>query len=353
MKIGVSCSVFLDSKITLTDALNFLEKRIKYVELLCDGNMNIMKKENIEVVDSYNLKYTLHCPLTDLNLSSFREKIRLVSLDFVKDILQIANKVDSSILVLHPGYCVFKDDYSMALESLIKTLKELNRIQEEYSTKITIENMPSYSMFMFREPDKEIFEHLGDIKITFDIGHAFLNKNIEDFLDKEVIEVSKRFFPSLSRSFEDPRAIVINEDGYKYIQDCEEEFDVIIVDSTDPVGFAHVLTTEEFFRLAFRALREEGIFAAQTESLHYHLDMVVKTQKSLRKVFPVVDLYTSVVPIYAGYWWTYSIASKKHPVREPCRKVQANTRIYSEEMHRYAFLPTSFYERVLSGDFKY
>ena len=188
MKIGVSCSVFLDSKITLTDALNFLEKRVKYVELLCDGNMNIMKKENIEVVDSYNLKYTLHCPLTDLNLSSFREKIRLVSLDFVKDILQIANKVDSSILVLHPVYCVFKDDYSMALESLIKTLKELNRIQEEYSTKITIENMPSYSMFMFREPDKEIFEHLGDIKITFDIGHAFLNKNIEDFLDKEVIE---------------------------------------------------------------------------------------------------------------------------------------------------------------------
>ena len=188
MKIGVSCSVFLDSKITLTDALNFLEKRIKYVELLCDGNMNIMKKENIEVVDSYNLKYTLHCPLTDLNLSSFREKIRLVSLDFVKDILQIANKVDSSILVLHPGYCVFKDDYSMALESLIKTLKELNRIQEEYSTKITIENMPSYSMFMFREPTMEILENLGDIGITFDIGHAFLNRNIESFLDKEVVK---------------------------------------------------------------------------------------------------------------------------------------------------------------------
>lgn len=185
------------------------------------------------------------------------------------------------------------------------------------------------------------------------LKHEEVRRAVLVDIDREVIEVSKRFFPSLSRSFEDPRAIVINEDGYKYIQDCEEEFDVIIVDSTDPVGFAHVLTTEEFFRLAFRALREEGIFAAQTESLHYHLDMVVKTQKSLRKVFPVVDLYTSVVPIYAGYWWTYSIASKKHPVREPCRKVRANTKIYSEEMHRYAFLPTSFYERVLSGDFKY
>ena len=188
MKIGVSCSVFLDSKITLPDALNFLEGRVKYVELLCDGNMNIMKKENIEIVDSYNLKYTLHSPLTDLNLSSFRERIRVASLDLVRDILQVAGEVDSGILVLHPGYCVFKDDYSTALQSLIKTLEELNRIQEEYSTEITIENMPSYSMFMFREPTEEILEHLGDIGITFDIGHAFLNRNIEDFLNKEVIE---------------------------------------------------------------------------------------------------------------------------------------------------------------------
>ena len=188
MKIGVSCSVFLNSKRSLSNALNFLEGRVKYVELLCDGNMNVMKEGNIEIVDSYNLKYTLHSPLTDLNLSSFREKIRVASLDLVEDVLQVASEVNSSIVVLHPGYCVFKDDYPIALESLIKTLKELNRIQEEYSTKITIENMPSYSMFMFREPTKEILENLGDIGITFDIGHAFLNRNIESFLDKEVVK---------------------------------------------------------------------------------------------------------------------------------------------------------------------
>ncbi len=172
-------------------------------------------------------------------------------------------------------------------------------------------------------------------------------------IDREVIEVSRRFFPSLSSSFDDPRAIVVNEDGYRYIQDYEDEFDVVIVDSTDPVGFAHVLTTEEFFRFVHRALREDGIFTAQTESIHYHLDMVVRIQKTLRKVFPVVDLYTSVVPIYAGYWWTYSIASKKHPVREPSRKVSVSTRIYSEEMHRYAFLPEGFYSRLLSGEYTY
>ncbi len=185
------------------------------------------------------------------------------------------------------------------------------------------------------------------------LKHGSVKRAVLVDIDKEVIEVSKRFFPTLSSGFDDPRAIVVNEDGYKYIQDYEGEFDVVIVDSTDPVGFAHVLTTEDFFRFVHRALKEDGIFVGQTESIHYHLDMVVKVQKNLQKVFPIVDLYTSVVPIYAGYWWTYSIASKKHPVREPSREVKVQTKIYSADMHRYAFLPESFYERVMEGEFRY
>ena len=185
------------------------------------------------------------------------------------------------------------------------------------------------------------------------LKHRCVKRAVLVDIDREVIEISRRFFPTLSASFEDPRAIVVNEDGYRYVQDYEDEFDVVIVDSTDPVGFAHVLTTEEFFRFVHRALREDGIFTAQTESIHYHLDMVVRIQKTLRKVFPLVDLYTSVVPIYAGYWWTYSIASKKHPVRKPIRKVDLEAKIYSAEMHEYAFLPEGFYRRILEGEFSY
>ena len=185
------------------------------------------------------------------------------------------------------------------------------------------------------------------------LKHDSVKRAVLVDIDRRVIEVSKEFFPTLSSGFDDPRAIVINEDGYKYIQECEGEFDVVIVDSTDPVGFAHVLTTEDFFRFVNRALKEEGIFTAQTESLHYHLEMVVRIQKTLKKVFPVVDLYTSVVPIYAGYWWTYSIASKKHPVREPSREVKVSTRIYSDQMHRYAFLPEDFYGRILEEKFTF
>ena len=188
MKIGVSSSIFLDSKYDLHSSLNFLEKKVKYVELVCDGNLNVMEDENIHIPELYNLKYTLHCPLSDLNLSSFREKIRLNALNFVEDILKTADSVNGDVIVLHPGYCIFKYDYEKSLNSFIKSLYGLNNLQREYSTKITIENMPSYSMFMFRKPINEIMENLGNIGITFDIGHAFLNNNIEDFLEKEIIK---------------------------------------------------------------------------------------------------------------------------------------------------------------------
>ena len=183
MKIGVSTCIFLDTDKNLEESLNILEKKVIYVELCCDGNLNIMIDKNIEITKSYNLKYTLHCPITDLNISSYREKIRKVSLDFIKDILNTAIEINAKLIVLHPGYSVFKSDYNKSLSSLIKSLKELNKIQEEYGIQITIENMPSYDMFMFRHPEKSIIENLEELKITFDIGHSFLNNNIQNFLE--------------------------------------------------------------------------------------------------------------------------------------------------------------------------
>ncbi len=179
------------------------------------------------------------------------------------------------------------------------------------------------------------------------LKHKDVKRAVLVDIDAEVIRVSKEFFPTMSAAFEDPRAMVLNEDGYKYIQDYEGEFDVIMVDSTDPVGFAHVLTTEEFFRYVFRALKDDGIYVGQTESIYYHTEIVRRIQKSLKKVFPIVDLYTAVIPGYAGYWWTFSIASKKYGTREPLRQIDIQTKLYSTDMHRHAFLPESLYKKVI------
>jgi len=179
------------------------------------------------------------------------------------------------------------------------------------------------------------------------LKHKTVEEAVLVDIDKEVIETSKKFFPTLSKAFNDSRAIVVNEDGFKYLQDYENEFDVIIVDSTDPVGYAYALTTEEFFKMVFRALKEEGIYVGQSESIHYHLDIVRKFQNNLKAVFPIVDLYTAVIPTYAGYWWTFSIASKKHNVREPKRVKDFETKYYSEGVHRNSFLSEELYEKLI------
>ncbi len=214
------------------------------------------------------------------------------------------------------------------------------------------EYMAHVPLYAHPNPEKVLIIGGGDGGVLREVlKHPEVKSAVLVDIDKDVIEVSKRFLPTMSSAFDDPRALVINEDGYKYIQDCQEEFDVIIVDSTDPVGFAHVLTTEEFLRYVYRALKEDGIYVGQTESIHYHIEIVRRIQKSLKKIFPIVDLYTAVIPGYAGYWWTMSIASKKYPVREPSRPVNVQTKLYSEDMHKYAFLPQSFYERIISGEY--
>ena len=93
--IGISTSVFANSNTKLEDALSILEDKTRYAELICDGYLNVM--ENTEVPLSFDLKYTLHCPLSDMNLSSFREKVRKTSVEVVEDILKVADEVDASL----------------------------------------------------------------------------------------------------------------------------------------------------------------------------------------------------------------------------------------------------------------
>lgn len=167
-------------------------------------------------------------------------------------------------------------------------------------------------------------------------------------MDREVIEASKEFFPALSTGFSDPRTEVLETEGAGYLSRIKDRFDLIIIDSTDPVGPAKSLFTSQFFTYAATALKAEGIFVAQTESLHFHRKFIRDVQHRLRSVFNIVDLYTVPLTTYAGNWWTFSIASKAHNPKDIRRQCEIPTRYYSEDVHRYAFLPPSLYQRLMN-----
>jgi spermidine synthase len=169
-------------------------------------------------------------------------------------------------------------------------------------------------------------------------------------IDEEVINVSKKFFPTVACSIDDKRVEIKCMDGAEFVKERKGDIDVIIVDSTDIVGFAKSLFTVEFFKSVKDALSDNGMFVTLSESLHFHKDLVIEVQEAMKLLFPVVDLYTANIATYAGNWWTFSAASKKYDLRQMRREFNIHTRFYTEEIHNQAFLPPKLYERLMKKE---
>ena len=131
-------------------------------------------------------------------------------------------------------------------------------------------------------------------------------------IDALVVEKSKEFFPTIASAFDHPRLTLLIEDGVKYIEENNNAFDVILIDSTDPVGPAEGLFSASFYQKTFAALKEDGLISAQAESPYYFQ----KTQKDLfevlKGIFPYVTMYLSAIPFYPSGTWSFAFASKKY-----------------------------------------
>jgi len=169
-------------------------------------------------------------------------------------------------------------------------------------------------------------------------------------IDEEVINVSKKFFPGVASGMKDKRVEIKCMDGAEFVKGRRSDIDVVIVDSTDIVGFAKSLFTKKFFRSIKNSLTENGMFVTLSESLHFHKEIVKEVQETMRAVFPVVDLYTAPLATYAGNWWSFSIGSKKLDPREIRSRSRIRTGYYCPEIHSSAFLPAELYKRLLSSD---
>lgn len=119
------------------------------------------------------------------------------------------------------------------------------------------------------------------------LKHSSVNKAVLVEIDERVVEISKKFLPTISNALDDPRAKVVIEDGIKYVKENKNQFDVIIIDSTDPVGPAVGLFAVDFYRAVHEALRDGGIIVAQTESPFYNQELISKVYKNIRSIFPI------------------------------------------------------------------
>jgi spermidine synthase len=185
------------------------------------------------------------------------------------------------------------------------------------------------------------------------IKHDEIEKVYFVEIDEEVINVSKRFFPTVSCSIDHPKVEIKIMDGADFLRKTRPPIDVVIIDSTDIIGFARSLFRKDFFGDVLKSLTEQGFFVTHCESLHFHKDIVLEIQNTLKDVFPLVDLYTSPIATYPGNWWAFSVGSLQLDPRETRRPVQIETRYYDDEVHRQAFFPKSLYRKLLGKELQW
>lgn len=187
--------------------------------------------------------------------------------------------------------------------------------------------------------------------------------NIEEVIlceiDEMVIEQSKKFFPKVAECLSpgfDSRVKVRVGDGVAFMKQLKNEVDIILVDSTDPIGPGEGLFSREFYRDVAAALRKGGLMAAQSESPWFTKDALGRIHRNISGGFKHRKSYVAPIPTYPRGSWSWTIASQD-PI-EPSRfsmerfsKVEPTLRYLSKDLMTGAFALPKFYAEKIAGDF--
>jgi sugar phosphate isomerase/epimerase len=169
-------STFCLHKIPLREALDHIAPVTNQVEIMDDG---LHFLTNTELLESYSLNISLHAPCRSVNIASILEPIRRASVEVLDQCFAIAAELNAPV-VLHPGYCTWREEYQRALAQNRKSMTELKQKARERSVVMYVENMGNWDYFFLRYPSE--LPLLDGCGLALDIGHAHLNNCLEGFL---------------------------------------------------------------------------------------------------------------------------------------------------------------------------
>ena len=184
------------------------------------------------------------------------------------------------------------------------------------------------------------------------LKHAEVRKVSQIDIDERVTRAAERFFPELCESNDDPRAEFLFLDGTRWVKEtAADTLDVIIVDSTDPIGPAEGLFTRDFYAGCHRALAEGGLLVQQSGSPLIHQEILERIYRGLRGArFADVRTLFFPQPVYPTGWWSATVAAKDallsgHGIRT-VEQAAVETRYYNREIHRAAFAQPEFFRKL-------
>jgi len=172
----------------LEEALDLIAGRTGLAEILSDGPHSLFRFE--EACFSFELRYTVHAPVADINIASENECLRSAAIRVIRDLSEVCDRIGAERLVVHPGHVWGEEMRNAAQLALDRSLADLGAIQEDVNVRFAVENMGAWEVCFFREPG--FLDRLADLELgfTLDVGHAHANGNLASFLEQgEAIHV--------------------------------------------------------------------------------------------------------------------------------------------------------------------
>jgi spermidine synthase len=227
-------------------------------------------------------------------------------------------------------------------------------LNEEFTYHEPLVHIP---MFAHANPHRVLIVGGGDGgALRHVLLHPSVDRALEVEIDQVVVEASLRFLPEISDgAYSDPRAELRIQDGAQFLAETNERFDVILVDSTDPVGPAEALISDEFLHDVQRALAPGGLVGMQSGSPVSQPREWYATVRAFKKAFRIVRPYLGYVPIYPAMLWSWVIGSEEVDptsfdeisLRSRLDALGTELRVYNPGMHRAAFVLPNFVQSLL------
>ena len=180
-------------------------------------------------------------------------------------------------------------------------------------------------------------------------------------IDEMVVEICREYLPQTASRLSDPRVHIFYQDGLRFVRSKENEYDLIIVDSTDPFGVGEGLFTKEFYGNCYKALKDDGILVNQHESTFYasYSYSMKRAHSRIKSTFPIALVYQAHIPTYPSGHWLFGFASKKYDPRSDLKSEWWNslgikTKYYNTILHTGCFaIPNNVRDQLReSGEHK-
>ncbi|EKS4343268.1 spermidine synthase [Clostridium sporogenes] len=230
----------------------------------------------------------------------------------------------------------------LLLDGIVQTTEKDEYVYHEMITHIPLFTHPN--------PKKVLVVGGGDGGTIREVlKHPSVEKAVLCEIDEEVIKASKEFLPTISCALDNPKCEIFIGDGIKYVHEHKNEFDIIIVDSTDPFGAAEGLFGGSFYKEIYQALTDKGIFVAQTETPFYLPEVVKKVYDDARTIFPITKLFMAAIPTYPSGYWSFTIGSKKldPATADLSNTIDIETKYYTKALHKASFVLPKFVEDLI------